>query len=349
VEIDVLRPQFVPAEMVARWRVLQAAQPALDSPFLSPDWPRAVERAQGGADRGLRVAILHEGGRPRGFLAVRVAGATAIAPGAPLCGAQAIVAEAEAAAPDLRRLLKALGVGRFDFNCLLAGDETFAPHVRGEATAGVIDVSGGCTLEAAAEARAELERVAGGLIFTPMSRSKGDFDQMVLWDRACAEAAREPDVFQADWTLRLMKDLFASRDPDFGGALFTLHAGERLAAAAFALRGAGPSMHALVFASDPYFAACSPELALLGEITAWMAGSVYRRLELAADGYGFPAEVANASRALVYGFVGVPSPAALMRGAQYRLCETAESLPLGPFSRLPAEVMRRRDRLRGLR
>ncbi len=73
---------------------LQDADLTLDSPFLSPQWPRAVERAQEGVDRGLRVAVLHSGGRVRGFMAVR-AETVAMAPGAPMCDLRSLVAEPE--------------------------------------------------------------------------------------------------------------------------------------------------------------------------------------------------------------------------------------------------------------
>ena len=71
-----------------------------------------------------------------------------------------------------------------------------------------------------------------------------------------------------------------------------------------------------------------------------------RRLELA------PAASVRAragQRRAAPGFIGAPSPAAWVRGAQYRLRSAAEALPLGPLSRLPGEAMRRADLRRGLR
>jgi len=47
--------------------------------------------------------------------------------------------------------------------------------------------------------------------------------------------------------------------------------------------------------------------------------------------------------------VGVPSPAALMRGCAYGVRQAAEALPLGRVSALPGKAMRRLDLLRGLR
>src|SRR5258706_4271524 len=129
-EIDVMRPQFMPAEMVEHWRTSQAASPGLGSPFLSAQWRRAVERAQQGVDRGLRVAVLHEGGRPGGYLAVRCEGGAAMAPGAPLCAYQGLVAE-PGISLDPRRLVRSLNVGCLDFGHMLEAMEAFTPYARG--------------------------------------------------------------------------------------------------------------------------------------------------------------------------------------------------------------------------
>ena len=94
-QIDVVRPWELTAFAVERWAALQAADPALDSPFLSPHWPRAVARAQGpeANDRGLRVAVFGGLKDPRGFMAARVGAFTAMPAGAPMCDYQGLVAE----------------------------------------------------------------------------------------------------------------------------------------------------------------------------------------------------------------------------------------------------------------
>jgi len=86
VQIDVVRPWELSAFAVERWAALQAATPALDSPFLSPHWARAVARAQGpeAGDRGLRVAVLGGLADPKGFIAARV-GPFAAMPAARRC------------------------------------------------------------------------------------------------------------------------------------------------------------------------------------------------------------------------------------------------------------------------
>ena len=58
-DIDIIRPGDLSNAEIERWSALQGSAPDLDSPFLSPFWPRAVEQAQTSAAFGVRVAILH--------------------------------------------------------------------------------------------------------------------------------------------------------------------------------------------------------------------------------------------------------------------------------------------------
>lgn len=359
-EIDVLRPQYLPAEMVERWRALQAADPMVESPFLSPQWVRAVDRAHEGPDSKLRVAVLHEGGRPRGFMAARAGTFTAMPAGAPMCDYQGLVAE-QGVRLDARKLVSALGVGRLDFTHMLADQAPFAEFARGHDHSHVVDVSRGYAAYAAEKKsasgalkeldkkRRRAEREEGQPItFTPFSRSKTDFDQLMTWKRAQLRATGQTDVLGVGWTQRLLRDIFASRDPDFGGVLFTLHIGDRLAAAHLHLRGAHV-IHAWMIAHDPAFERHSPGLLLFQDILRWMETTPFSRLDLGPGDYRFKRELANDQVRIAHGFVGVPSPAAFMRSAAYGLREMAESLKLGRMSDLPGKAMRRMDIVRGLR
>lgn len=359
-EIDVLRPQFLPADMVEHWRALQAANPAWDSPFLSPHWSRAVERSQEGPDPRLRVAVLHEAGRPKGFMAVRAKGFTAMPAGAPMCDYQGLVAE-PGVSIDPYKLVQALGVGRFDFSHMLAEQEAFTPFSRGvepswvahlpegyEAYAAERRASGTSALKDLDKKRRKAEAEHGPLIFTAFSRSRTDFDQLIAWKRAQFQATSQTDIFAVEWTQRLLRDLFASRDPDFGGVLFTLHFGDKLAAAHFHLRGAR-TIHGWIIAHNAAFERVSPGMLLFQDILRWMDTTPYDRLDFGVGDYRFKRELSNVQVPIGHGFVGVPSPAALLRQAAYELRKAAESLPLGRVSHLPGKAMRRIDILRALR
>jgi CelD/BcsL family acetyltransferase involved in cellulose biosynthesis len=359
-EFGIVRPLELSTAQLDRWSELQGLTPGLDSPYLSPHWSRAVARAQHDDPRGVRVAILSENGAEAGFFPARVAGYTAMAPGAPLCDVQALIAR-PGLAVDPRRLVQALGVHRLDFTTMLADHGPFQGHARGASHSYIVDVAGGyAAYEAERKAagvgvlkdsdrkRRKAEREVGAPVFQAFSRSRTDFEQMIAWKRGQYAATRQIDVLNTPWTLRLLNDLFERREPDFGGVLFTLHFGDRLAAAQFNLHSRR-TVHAWFIAHDAEFERYSPGILLFQDILRWMDETPYSRLELGPGDYRFKRELANAGQALSHGFVGLPSPATLVRRAAYGAVKVAEALPLGAASELPAKAMRRVDRWRGLR
>jgi CelD/BcsL family acetyltransferase involved in cellulose biosynthesis len=359
-EIEVARPSGLSLADQATWSALQDADPGLDSPFLSPGWAQAVERAQV-LERGeVLVAVLREAGAALGFFSARVTGLTAMAAGAPMNDYQAFVA-APGASLDTRRLIEALGVQRLDFPYMLADQAAFAPHMRGQEPTYVLDLSEGYAayegqrraagsglLKDLDKKHRKAERDAGPVVFTAHSRSRTDFDRLLGWKSAQMQATGQTDIFQTGWTTRLMLDLFARRDPDFGGVLFTLHIGGELAAAHFHLRSRH-TIHAWIIAHDHAFDRYSPGLLLFQQIARWMDDTPFQILDLGAGDYPFKQQLANRRRAVAHGFVGRPSPLSLLRQAQYGVRDAAERLPLGRISALPGKAMRRLDQWRGLR
>jgi CelD/BcsL family acetyltransferase involved in cellulose biosynthesis len=357
-EIDVLLPQDLAPARAARWAELQGADLALDSPFLGPDWALAVERAQG-ERAGIRVAVLSDGGRDLGFLTARAGALTAMPAGAPMCDYQALVAE-PGVEIDARRLVRALGVQRLDFSCMLQDQPAFAPYLRGASESYVVDVSEGYAayeadrraagtgiLKDAERKRRKAEREAG-VVFEAFSGSAAAFDQMIAWKSAQYRATGQTDIFATPWTGRLLKDLFERRTPAFGGGLFTLTIGGELAAAQFNLCGPR-TVHGWMITHNPKFERYSPGIMLFQQILRWMDGGPYRWLDLGYGDYRFKRELSNRKLTVAHGFVGLPSPAALARGVAYSVRRTAEALPLGPVSELPGKAMRRLDLWRGLR
>lgn len=360
-QIDVVRPRDLSAEATARWDALQAgAGMALDSPFLSWRWAAAVERVQEGAGgRGVRIAVLRDHGRIVGFLPVRLGAFTAMAAGAPMCDYQAVIAE-----PGLvvrpRDLVRALGVGRFDFSHMMEGQAPFVRHAHGRDQSFIVDMPEGydayavqrraetTALKDLDKKRRKAEREIGPLRFTAQSDSRADFEQLWLWKREQLRRTGQTDIFGAPWIMRLMEDLFERREPEFGGLFSTLHAGERLIAAQFHLRGQH-TIHAWMIAHDAEFERYSPGLLTFQDIMRWMGPTPYTRLDLGPGDYRFKRELSNATQGVMHGYVGVTSPAAAVRKAAYTVRWAAEALPLGKVSDLPGKAMRRMDVLRALR
>jgi CelD/BcsL family acetyltransferase involved in cellulose biosynthesis len=365
VDLEVIRPSALSPQDAAQWRAIQATNPGLDSPFLSPDWALAVERAQEGDSdpdprRGVRTVILRENGQAKGFFSARVGGATAMPVGAPMNDYQGLVAAPDVAL-DPRRLLEALDVSRLDFSQMICGQPWFDAHVRGccasyrvetpDGYAGYADSrreAGSGVLKDIDKRRRKVEREVGPVTLGAFSRSSNAFDQLIDWKRGQYRASKQTDIFDTAWTQKLLRDLFETHDPDFGGVLFTLHIGDQLAAAQFNLRGTN-TIHAWIIAHDDAFERYSPGLILFGEILRWMDGGPYKTLDLGAGDYRFKLQLSNAQTTVGHGFVGRPSTASLVRSAQYKVRNLAERLPLGSASELPGKAMRRMDLWRGLR
>lgn len=356
-DIEILRPKELPSDLVASWRALQRRERGWDSPFLSPCWARSVELARG--DDAVRVAVVRELGEPRAFLSATVGRITAIAAGGAMTDYEGFVGD-PGRDFDPVRLVRALGVDRYDFSHIDEAQDDFQPYARGRATSWIIDVPDGYAAYAAERRasvsalkeidrkRRKVEREVGPARFTARSLCKASFDRLIELKRAQYRCTGQTDIFDAGWTLKLLEDLFALKTPGFGGALFTLHFGDRLAAAHFHLLGE-TTIHAWMIAHEPEFERYSPGLILFQDILRWMDDTPYDRLDLGYGDYRFKQELSNTQASIMHGFVGAFSAANLLRVAAYGVRQAAEALPLGRVSELPAKAMRRLDLIRGLR
>jgi CelD/BcsL family acetyltransferase involved in cellulose biosynthesis len=358
--IDVVRPSALCPSDLAAWRALQAADPALESPFLSPEWRRAVDQVQSGGRGEILVAVLRDGPDAVGFFPTRVVGSTAMPVGAPMSDYQGLIAHADLRV-EAKWLIKALGVQRLDFSHMLADQPVFRPFVRGEAPSYVIDVANGYDTYAAErraagsgvlkdidKRRRKAEHEVGPVSFQAMANCPKAFDFLLDWKRRQYLTTGQPVIFDAPWTVELLRALHATRDGDFGGALFVLEIGDRPAAIQFHLRGAR-TLHAWIVAHDRTFDRYSPGMMLFQEILRWMDETPFATFDLGAGDYRFKHQLSNAQRTVAHGFVGLPSAASLMREAQYGVRAAAERLPWPQVRALPGKAMRRLDLLRGLR
>ena len=129
-KIEIISPRDLSADLASAWRDFQRLDLAWDSPFLSPGWAAATDRAR--SDDAVKIAATFDGGRARSFMALRAGPVTALPAGAPMSDYQGFVGESGAGV-EPRRLLSALGVHRFDFD-QHAGRSSppSARHARGE-------------------------------------------------------------------------------------------------------------------------------------------------------------------------------------------------------------------------
>ncbi|HKT54998.1 MAG TPA: hypothetical protein VJP88_11150 [Caulobacteraceae bacterium] len=194
-DIDVVRPSAIAPDDLAAWSQIQADDPDLASPFLSPRWALAVERVGEGRRGRIQVCVLRDGGKAVGFFVARVVGATAMPVGAPMCDYQALVA-APGVGVASKDLLDALGVQRLDFCHMLADRAPFAAYERGQCASYQLDLSQGYDAYAAArreagsgvikdidKRRRKVEREVGPVTFVARSADDAAFEQLLAWKR----------------------------------------------------------------------------------------------------------------------------------------------------------------------
>ncbi|MFE4174727.1 GNAT family N-acetyltransferase [Streptomyces sp. NPDC056909] len=285
--IRVAEPGSLDETEIDAWRALRALSGAPASPFMEPEFTRAVGRVRPTA----RVAVVRE--HPDGDGAGGVSGYGGPRAGAPvgffpyetgpLGHGRAIglgVSDVQGAvfrdglrlsAPEL---LKACSLSAWEFDNLEAGQELFAPATAEEFESPVIDVREGYeAYETALRARSpkflrttsakerRLGRQAGEVRFVFDERDPAALRRLMEWKSAQYRRTGRRDRFAKEWISALVRQLAETRAPGCSGVLSVLYVAHRPVAAHFGLRSR--TVLACWFpAYDPAFAKYSPGLIL---------------------------------------------------------------------------------------
>lgn len=356
--VETINPLELADEDAAIWRSLQAADPALTSPYLTPDWARAVARHRVDA----HIAVWrHDDGRAAGFLAVQGdSGHSAMPAGGPVCDYQAVVGPV-----DLNTSLAttALGVGRIDLTAGLK-DNAVGECLLTEDVGHVVRFPEGwdawCAERQAAgskvvsRARKRLSKLTrdhdkGAVVFEPFSTDTAAFETLIGWKREQMQRTGVTDIFEHSWIDGLVRETFAApvSDQHFGSAMFVLRVAGQPVAVLFCLR-AHKALHAWFVAYDPKFGDYSPGLIIFAEAIRAAASAGFTEMDLGPGDYRFKESFANYGRPIGAGFLGRPGLASAFKAAQFQMRALVESLPVGRAREWPAKVMRRLDIARGL-
>lgn len=356
--VDSINPMLLMDGDVAAWRQMLAADPALTSPYLTPDWAQFVARRR----EDTRVAIFRNAdGSPAAFLPVQRRSSYAALPvGGPVCDYQALIGSKDV---DLSLAAKALDVGRIDFTAGLR-DNAIAEHLVTQDAGHVARFPDGWNAwceerqtsgsKVVSRARKRLSKLIrdhdkGAVSIEPFSTDGHAFDELILWKREQMWRTGVTDIFERGWINNLVRDTFVAQADDtfFGGALFVLRVNRWPAAALFCLR-ARKTLHAWFVGHDQKYAEYSPGLILFAEAIKAAAEVGYTEMDLGPGDYRFKESFANYSRPIGAGFVGRPGLSSAARAAEFGVRTLVESLPVGRAREWPAKAMRRFDIARGL-
>ncbi|MFB8759953.1 GNAT family N-acetyltransferase [Streptomyces nigra] len=274
-DISVYRPGELSAADRAAWSSIQSkahlqGAPELGNPFLSPEFALAVGRCR----RGVRIAVVREGGEPAAFLPFqRTATGVGRAIGLGVSDAQGLV-HRPGFTVDAQELLKACGLAVWEFDHLVDGQTAFAPAATGGYPSPVMDVDQGYdaylahlrehapkfTRTTLAKER-KLARDHEGVRYVHDERDPAALRTLMSWKSAQYRRTGRSDRFAQEWITRLVEHLFHTRSDSFAGVLSVLYADGAPIAAHFGLRS--ERILACWFpAYDPAFSKYSPGLVL---------------------------------------------------------------------------------------
>ncbi|MGI8331096.1 GNAT family N-acetyltransferase [Actinomadura scrupuli] len=261
-KIDVAHPLDLGETEVERWRALQQADPLLGNPFLAPEFTLGVGRLR----PNVRVAVVSDGPDVVAFFPYeKQAPGIGHPVGFGLTDLQGIVA-----APDLdldpRALLKACGLGVWDFDHLLGHQRMFAPYQTVKRVEPIIDLSAGFgvyqeearklapkTHKTIRYKERKLGREEGEVRYTFSSADPAELRLLMAWKSDQYNRTGRTDRFARPLIVRLMEHFHQSGF----GVLSVLSAGDKPVSMHFGLRN-GPVMAGWFPAYDTAYARYSP-------------------------------------------------------------------------------------------
>jgi len=270
------------------WSELQRTHTAFDSPYFCPEFALAVAEVRDDVE----LAVLEEGGEPRGFFPFqrsrRVRGQPV---GGRLSDFQGVVAD-----PGLEfsasELLEACRLRTWDFDHLVGAQAAFAPHVRKLEDSPFMDLSRGYEAYAAERKAAgsgelrqvqrktrKLEREVGALRLEARAGDPELLAQLIAWKRDQYRSTDAIDVFAFDWTGALLERILAAHGESFAGMLSVLYVADRVAAIHFGMFSRGV-LHWWFPAYTTELAKHSPGRILLHELAKASSALGIRRIDL---------------------------------------------------------------------
>jgi CelD/BcsL family acetyltransferase involved in cellulose biosynthesis len=274
---------------VQHWNEIQRSDSNYASPFLTPGYTQLVARCC----EGVRVGIIELAqGRPVGFFPFQLVAPRYAKPvGTIFCDYQAVIIE-----PDVRlnapELLAACGLDRWDFDHLLANQPFFSTFHEVHDFSSVIDLSAGFDvynaqmkrdkrfqLSQAELQRRRMERELGVVTLSTHEPDPELLDRLLLIKREQWTRSGWPNRFEAEWELTLMANLTQTDEPNFGGLLTVLRAGNQPVALHLGLRSR-TVWHYWTTAYEIAFARYSPGLVMLVEMIKSAESMGFKAIDL---------------------------------------------------------------------
>jgi CelD/BcsL family acetyltransferase involved in cellulose biosynthesis len=287
--IDVLSTAQLSAKHIAQWCKIQNSNPALSSPYFSPEFTlltaaarQATSENTRGRHRGeggeVRVAVLQAQGHIVGFFPFWRSRSWAGTIAGPVAGSlsdfQGLIT-----APDFeldpQNLLRQCGLDRWYFDHLLASQTSFKPFHRCVVPSAAIDLTAGYDQYMAtrqtvsssrfkdmARLRRKLAREVGPLRYEAHTDDVKVLAQLLAWKSQQFLRTGLEDLFELGWTRSLIQSIHTTHTENLTGMLSVLYAGDQLISAHMGMRSRDV-WHYWLPSYDSRFQKFSPGLLLL--------------------------------------------------------------------------------------
>jgi CelD/BcsL family acetyltransferase involved in cellulose biosynthesis len=344
----VLSAGALDASLIDRWNQLQRKNRALDSPFFSSSFTRAVAAERGGVE----VAVIEADGailgflpycRQRRFIATPVAGS--------FTDFQGIIAH-PGTSIDMRRVLRDSGLSAWQFDHLVAGSDALSPFHWAYSESPFMDLSqgfeayrkacrntGGKEMAEVFRKSRKLARDIAPVRFELDTTNWCVLDTLVDWKRQQLRRQRLADCFRPRWVRPLLNRILHTRGETFRPMLSAMYVGDELGAINFGLRS-GPILHGWITAFNPKFRKFSPGLMLIVKLAESAESSGISRIDMGRGDESFKRNFCCGATCVASGAVDRRFVAGTLQHSWVRAKELLRGTPL----RTPATRLLRRLR-----
>lgn len=281
----------------AAWRTLQAADPSVWSPFLTPEYATTVDEAtaptKGGRDRAPRVevAVWESAGEPQAFLPFERRSRSVATPvGGTLCDYQGLIARPDISI-NMLEMLRACELKVWHFDHVLAQQPHFKHAHSHAASSPYIDVgespddyrqrSRSTTrnkIQEILRKQRKLEREVAPVRFEFASQNLAMFEQLLTWKKQYYQRIRSVDHL-TDRAVAITRSISQVNAEGLRGVLSVMYVGDEVGAIHLGLQSHGV-LHWWIPTYNRDLHHYSPGLILLLHLAAEGAQQGYRRIDL---------------------------------------------------------------------
>lgn len=347
-KIELLRPSSLAAADWRAWSEIQAAEPALESPYFRPEFTQAVAQVR----RDVEIAVLLEGGTTVGFFPFQRGPFNIGKPvGGKVSDYHGIVSRSETLV-DAAELQRSCRLAAWDFDHLITTQPSFERFANESAESLYLDLSQG--YEAYADQRRaagtdeikqtnrklrKCEREQGNITFEIDCRDEAVLNLLMQWKSVQLRQNGLADIFAFPWTVELLKSIFRSPSAEFSSLMSVVRLKDRPIAIMYSLRSRAV-VHSWIFAYEKELGPYSPGMILLLKMAEQARQNGIVKIDLGKGTERYKLSLGSSATPLWEGTVGRGGPALWLRSGWRTARDWVSRSPLANVSKVPAKAIK---------